>query len=82
MNTPKDPTGGCCSPLPCSQYIPFVEIPEEIHAAAETLYFYFEKHGMRHWEFSYVADRRLVTKLERELDEAQKLLEIEKNKVI
>jgi hypothetical protein len=29
-----------------------------------------------------VADRRLVTKLERELDEAQKLLEIEKNKVI
>jgi hypothetical protein len=53
---------------PCSRYIPFVEIPEEIHAAAQTLHIYFEKQGMREWEFSYLADRRLVTKLERERD--------------
>jgi len=50
----------------CSPYIPFVDIPEEIHAAAQTLHIYFEKQGMREWEFSYLADRRLVTKLERE----------------
>jgi hypothetical protein len=70
MNTEPNVNAGECSPAsPCSQYIPFVDIPEEIHAAAQTLHIYFEKHGMREWEFSYLADRRLVTKLERERDE-------------
>ena len=51
----------------CNQYIPFVEIPHEIHAAANTLNSYFEQQGLREWEFACVADRRLVTKLEREI---------------
>lgn len=61
---------------PCSQYIPFVDIPEEIHSAAQTLHIYFEKQGMREWEFSAVADRRLVTKLERERDELKARLDM------
>lgn len=53
------------------QYIPFVNIPEEVHAAALALQFYFEQQGQREWQFSAVADRRLVSKLERERDEAR-----------
>ena len=60
---------------PCLQYIPYVDIPEEVHAAARTLNIFFEKQGMREWEFSHLADRRLVTKLERERDEARHLAE-------
>lgn len=58
------------TPTP-SQYIPFVNIPEEVHAAALALQIYFEKQGQREWQFSAVADRRLVNKLERELIEAK-----------
>jgi hypothetical protein len=50
------------------QYIPFVNIPEEVHAAALALQFYFEQQGQQEWQFSAVADRRLVSKLERERD--------------
>jgi len=70
----QTPGGVRLGELPCSQYIPFVEIPEEIHAAAQTLNIYFEKQGMREWEFSYLADRRLVTKLERKRDELKAAL--------
>jgi len=51
-----------------SQYIPFVEIPPEVHSAAETLFMFFEKAGMREWQFSHVADRRLVVNLERQVE--------------
>jgi len=53
------------------QYIPFVNIPEEVHSAALTLQHYFEQQGQREWQFSAVADRRLVGKLERELNAAK-----------
>jgi hypothetical protein len=59
----------------CSHYIPLMAIPSGVHEAAQTLHNYFEKQGMREWEFSAVADRRLVTKLERERDELRKELE-------
>ena len=59
---------------PCSAYIPFTEIPSSVLKAAETMYIYFEKQGMREWEFSYVADRRLVSKLERERDDLKSAL--------
>jgi hypothetical protein len=51
-------------------YIPLNRIPEEISNAAQTLHVYFETQGLQEWEFSYVADRRLVIKLERERDAA------------
>jgi len=69
--TPTLETG---APHP-SQYIPFVDIPEEVHAAALALQFYFEQQGQREWQFSAVADRRLVSKLERERDEMRSALE-------
>jgi hypothetical protein len=53
-----------------SQYIPLQDIPSEIHAAAETLHTFFEKQGMQNWEFSHVADRRLVDSLKHERDQA------------
>jgi len=56
------------------QYIPFVNIPEEVHAAALALQFYFEQQGQREWQFSAVADRRLVSKLERERDEMREAI--------
>ena len=49
-----------------ANYIPLDKIPEEVLQAAETLNNFFESQGMKYWEFSYVADRRLVSKLERE----------------
>jgi len=52
-------------------YFPFSHIPPEINKAAETLHLFFAKQGLREWQFSHVADRRLVAKLERELDEAK-----------
>ena len=58
------------TPTP-SQYIPFVNIPEEVHAAALALQIYFEQQGQREWQFSAVADRPLVNKLERELNAAK-----------
>ena len=51
-------------------YISLNHIPEEISNAARTLHVYFEIQGLQEWEFSYVADRRLVIKLERELNSA------------
>jgi hypothetical protein len=57
-------------------YIPFVNIPEEVHAAALALQIYFEQQGQREWQFSAVADRRLVNKLERERDALCKALEL------
>jgi len=51
-------------------YIPLNRIPEEISNAARTLHVYFETQDLREWEFSCVADRKLVIKLERELNEA------------
>jgi hypothetical protein len=56
---------------PPPQYIPFVNIPEEVHAAALTLQHYFEQQGCQEWQFSAVADGRLVGKLERELNAAK-----------
>lgn len=62
------PTGeGLVSP-PCSQYLPLSDIPPEVHEAAETLFVFFEQQGMRRWEFSHVADRRLVSELEGQRD--------------
>ena len=52
-------------------YIPFTHLPTEITEAAETLHVFFEKQGMREWQYSHVADRRLVNKLERELNAAK-----------
>jgi predicted nucleic acid-binding Zn-ribbon protein len=53
------------------QYFTLVDIPKEVYAAALALQFYFEQQGQREWQFSAVADRRLVSKLERERDEAK-----------
>lgn len=47
----------------------------DILEAAETLHVFFEKQGIREWEFSHVADRRLVDKLERENHELLSALE-------
>jgi len=52
-------------------YIPFTHLPTEVTEAAETLHVFFEKQGMREWQYSHVADRRLVNKLERELNAAK-----------
>ena len=49
-----------------ANYIPFNDIPEEVHRAAQTLNSYFERQGMREWQFAAVADRRLVNAMERE----------------
>jgi len=53
------------------QYFTLVDIPKEVYAAAVALQYYFEQQGQREWQFSAVADRRLVDKLERELNEAR-----------
>lgn len=54
------------------QYAPLEleKVPPEIDEAAETLFTFFEKAGVRDWQFSHVADRRLVWKLESQLKEA------------
>jgi len=62
-------TGSGCPTPTCSQYIPLMEIPPEVHEAAETLFVFFEKAGMREWQFSHVADRRLVVNLERQVED-------------
>lgn len=49
-----------------------ITIPKEIYEAAQTLHIYFEKQMIQGWEFLSVADRRLITKLERERDKARK----------
>lgn len=54
---------------PKYDYISFLDIPPEIYQASEALFVYFEKKGMREWQFSHVADRRLVNNLERQLEE-------------
>jgi hypothetical protein len=69
MTKENTQAGSDCSSTPCSQYIPFMEIPPEVHAAAETLFIFFEKAGMRGWQFSHVADRRLVVNLERQVED-------------
>lgn len=52
-------------------YTPFTHLPTEITDAAETLHVFFEKQGMRGWQYSHVADRRLVDELERDLNAAK-----------
>lgn len=52
-------------------YLPFSYIPPEINEAAEKIHLFFEKQGMREWQYSHVADRRLVNKLEHELNAAK-----------
>ena len=52
-------------------YLPFAHVPPEINEAAEKLHVFFERQGMREWQYSHVADRRLVNKLERERNELQ-----------
>lgn len=64
------PTPKTDAPYPL-QYFSLVNIPEEVHAAALTLQYYFEQQGQREWRFCALADRRLVGKLERERDEAR-----------
>jgi hypothetical protein len=68
-NDTNNTAGSDCPAATCSQYIPFMEIPPEVHAAAETLFLFFEKEGMREWQFSHVADRRLVVNLERQVED-------------
>jgi hypothetical protein len=68
-NDTDNTAGSDCPSTPCSQYISFMEIPPEVHAAAETLFIFFEKAGMREWQFSHVADRRLVVNLERQVED-------------
>jgi hypothetical protein len=54
-------------------YIHGNDLPSEIYDAAQTLNTFFEKQGIRYWQFCDVADRRLVTKLEQERDEAKRI---------
>lgn len=74
-NKPETNASSDSSPLPCSQYLPLSQIPTEVHAAAETIFTFFERQGIREWEFSHIADRRLVGKLERERDAYKSELE-------
>ena len=50
-------------------YLSLGDIPPEVLQAAKTLNDFFDMKGMTHWQFSYVADRRLVNRLERENEE-------------
>jgi hypothetical protein len=52
-----------------------ITIPKEIYEAAQTLHIYFEKQMIQGWEFLSVADRRIITKLERERDETMRQLD-------
>lgn len=62
-------------------YTPFTHLPTEITDAAETLHVFFEKQGMRGWQYSHVADRRLVDELERELNAAKAEIEAMKKAI-
>jgi len=53
------------------QYFTLVDTPKEVHAAALALQRYFTQQGQIEWRFCAVADRRLVDKLERELNAAK-----------
>lgn len=55
-------------------YLTFSLLPPEINEAAETLHMFFEKQGMREWQYSHVADRRLVNKLETDIAELNERL--------
>lgn len=68
-------TGEHSGASPCSQYIPFMDTPDEIHASAKILHRFFEIQGMSEWEFSAVADRRLVVKLKRENERLLKAMD-------
>ena len=58
--------------LASPKYLDLSEIPASVNQAAETLFMFFEEKGMKSWQFSYVADRRLVVQLERERDDESK----------
>jgi hypothetical protein len=42
-----------------------LQVPQEIIEAAQVVSNYFEKQGVQEWQLCSIADRRLVTKLER-----------------
>ena len=44
-------------------------LPPEINEAAQALHVFFEKQGMREWQYFHVADRRLVNKLKTDIAE-------------
>ena len=45
---------------------PFMEIPDEVYVAAETISNYFQRQNIKDWEFAKIADRNLVTRLRQE----------------
>jgi hypothetical protein len=53
-------------PLGAEQDIPMMAIPTKVYEASETLYNFFTQQGITCWQFGYVADRRLVARLESE----------------
>lgn len=55
-------------------YISPIEIPQEIHQAAETLSCFFTKNGLNYWIFRGIADSRLLNKLEREKEDLESTL--------
>ena len=59
---------------PQTAYIPLSDIPSAVKEAAEGMHNFFEKQGLREWQFSHVADRRLVIKLERDIAELNERL--------
>ena len=52
-------------------YLSPIEIPQEIHQAAETLSRFFTKNGLDYWRFRGIADSRLTNKLEREKEDLE-----------
>lgn len=54
-----------------NHYISPIEIPQEIHQAAETLSYFFAKKGLDYWRFRGIADSRLANKLEREKEDLE-----------
>ena len=56
------------------RYIPLKKIPPQVQISAETIRSYFDEMGMREWEFSGVADGRLVSDPERRLAVAREAL--------
>lgn len=52
-------------------YISPIEIPQEIHQAAEMLSCFFTKNGLDYWRFRGITDSRLTNKLEREKEDLE-----------
>ena len=47
--------------------------PPEMREAADKLHSYFELRGSREWQFSHVADRRLVLRMEKQATQLREL---------